>query len=187
MTVLHLLSGPNGSGKSTFAERVLIPATGLPFVNADDIAKEIWPGAEERNSYEAAKLAAKQRKEFLQTQKSFVTETVFSHKSKNELITHAMAAGFLVHLHVTVVPLSLSIARVSERVSKGGHSVPEEKIIGRYERIWPLIAHASSQVDEATFYLNTSGNSPFRVIARYELGEPIFLDWPSWIHHSLRS
>ena len=38
--VLHLLAGPNGAGKSTFYQEILGPATGLPFVNADEIASQ---------------------------------------------------------------------------------------------------------------------------------------------------
>lgn len=45
-----MLAGSNGAGKSTLAERVLIPRTHLPFVNADLIAEDLWPGDRERQS-----------------------------------------------------------------------------------------------------------------------------------------
>ena len=44
--VLHLVAGPNGAGKTTFHDRVLAPATSLPFVNADHLAARHWPGDE---------------------------------------------------------------------------------------------------------------------------------------------
>ena len=36
--VLYLIVGPNGAGKTTLFERVIGPATGLEFVNADRFA-----------------------------------------------------------------------------------------------------------------------------------------------------
>ena len=40
--VLTVLAGSNGAGKSSFYERYLRPL-GLPFVNADEIAKVLRP------------------------------------------------------------------------------------------------------------------------------------------------
>ena len=79
--VLHLLAGPNGSGKTTLARRVLLPATGLPFVNADDIAAQRWPTAQAEHAYEASARAAALREQLLKDRTSFITETVFSHES----------------------------------------------------------------------------------------------------------
>lgn len=53
---LWLLVGGNGSGKSTFYRLYLQPRH-LPFVNADVIARELFPDAPEAHSYEAARLA----------------------------------------------------------------------------------------------------------------------------------
>ena len=54
MPVLHLLVGPNGAGKTTLFERVLSPITHLPFINADVLARQHWPGDEEAHGHEAA-------------------------------------------------------------------------------------------------------------------------------------
>ncbi|WP_244301061.1 AAA family ATPase [Leucobacter insecticola] len=82
MPVIHILAGPNGSGKSTFVDRVLRPATNLPFVNADVIAAERWPDAQATHAYEASRAAAEERTQLLLTKRSFITKTVFSHPSK---------------------------------------------------------------------------------------------------------
>jgi len=162
---LHLIAGPNGAGKSTLYEKVIGPATRLPFVNAD---------AEQRNaSLEAAA--------------SFVAETVFSHPSKLDLVSNAVDRGYLVTLHVVVVPEKLAVARVSSRVAAGGHTVPEEKIRQRYRRLWPLIASAVSLVETAIVYDNSRAARPFRVVAHFERGrattEP---EWPRWTPAPLR-
>ncbi|KQU03860.1 MULTISPECIES: zeta toxin family protein [unclassified Rhodococcus (in: high G+C Gram-positive bacteria)] len=179
--VLHLLAGPNGAGKSTFFARVLAPVTHLPFVNADEIATENWPGDEQAHAYDASRLAAEQRVALLAQAASFVTETVFSHPSKLDLIETANEAGYLVTLHIVAIPVDLAVARVVNRVEIGGHSVPEAKVRERYVRLWPLVRSAIDVVENARVYDNTNASNPFRVIARYDhgrlVGDP---SWPSW-------
>jgi predicted ABC-type ATPase len=179
--VLHVLAGPNGAGKSTLYEMVVGPATHLEFVNADEIAAEQWPADPSGRSYDAASLAADRRTELLGQRRSFVTETVFSHPSKLDLLRAATADGYLVTLHIVMVPEELAVARVTSRVASGGHAVPEEKIRGRYQRLWPLIAEAIGVVDTAVVYDNTRAKAPFRVVATFERGSlASAADWPRW-------
>lgn len=50
---LWILAGGNGSGKSTFY-RTRLASSGLPFVNADILAKQLFPLSPESHSYDAA-------------------------------------------------------------------------------------------------------------------------------------
>lgn len=181
MPVLHLLAGPNGSGKSTYVARILQPVTHLPFVNADVIAAERWPGTQAEHAYEASRAATDERGQLLADGKSFITETVFSHPSKVDLVDEAIARGYLVHLHVILVPVEVAVNRVAERVQDGGHDVPEQKIRERYARLWDLIARARSVADRTEFFDNITAQHPFHRIAEYDhglvMGEP---DWPVW-------
>lgn len=181
MPVLHLLAGPNGSGKTTFFERVLSPVTHLPFINADVIARQQWPGDEEAHGHDASALAEQARNAAIVQRLSFVAETVFSHPSKLALIAQAQGAGYLVTLHVMLVPLALTQVRVQLRHQQGGHSVPSDKVAERYQRLWPLITQAIAQADTATVYDNGSSRTPYRVAARYErgrlLGEALYPAW----------
>lgn len=181
MPLLHLLAGPNGSGKTTFYEHVLKPVTGLPFVNADVIAREQWPGSDRDHSYAAAQIAADRREALIASGQSFIAETVFSHPSKLELIGRAQGAGFLVIVHVILVPLPLSTRRVEARVRHGGHAVPLDKQRERYPRLWPLVAEALRLANEGFAYDNTSAQSPYRVVAHFENGKLIGpANWPAW-------
>lgn len=184
--MLQLLAGPNGAGKSTFVAQVLQPVTHLTFVNADLIAAERWPDAQAEHAYEASRAAADERDRLMAARASFITETIFSHPSKVDLVAEATALGYLVHLHVVLVPESLAVARVAARVAEGGHDVPTEKIRARYVRLWPLIAAARDLADRATFYDNSRAAGPFRVVATYERGrlvqEPA---WPTWTPKAL--
>lgn len=185
--VLHLLAGPNGAGKSTLFENVIGPTTRLEFVNADVIAAQRWPEDPSGQSYDAAMAAAERRTELIEQRRSFVTETVFSHRSKLELLRVVAAAGYLVSLHVLMVPGELAVARVKNRVDVGGHPVPEDKIRGRYHRLWPLVAEAIGVVDNATAYDNSRTKLPFRVVATFERGWLVgAADWPAWTPNRLR-
>lgn len=187
MPVLHLLAGPNGAGKSSYARDVLEPVTHLPFINADVIAAERWPDTQLEHAYDAARIAERQRREFIAEKRSFISETVFSHPSKVQLVTDAASAGFLVTLHIVMVPVDLTVQRVHERVRRGGHAVPEYKIRERYERLWEHVAEAILTADAANLYDNSSARRPFRLSARFELGTVVGSpEWPSWTPDALK-
>jgi predicted ABC-type ATPase len=179
--VLHVLAGPNGAGKSTLVARVVQPTSGLPFINADEIAKLRWPGAEEQHAYDASQAAAQARDEALAAGESFITETVFSHPSKVDLITQAIGAGYDVRLHVIVVREDTAVERVAHRVAYGGHTVPEDKIRERYRRLWSLVVAAVPLVERATFYNNASSRHAFDIVATFVRGRPVGVPaWPLW-------
>ncbi len=179
--VLHLLAGSNGAGKTTYVTRVLQPVTHLRFVNADVIAAERWPDSAQEHAYDASRAAAEERDRLLAERTSFITETVFSHPSKVDLVRQAAGLGYRVHLHVILIPEETSVRRVEFRVGQGGHTVPEDKIRQRYRRLWALVAEARSLAEHATFYDNSRADTPFRVIATYERGQLIGdADWPEW-------
>lgn len=179
--VLLLVAGPDGAGKSTFVERLLQPRTHLPFVNADRIAAEHWPGDELQHAYEASRLAAQERDGMIADARSFISETVFSHPSKLDLIADAQQNGYLVNLHVIMLPTDTAVARVGYRAAHGGHEVPEQKIRERYERLWGLLADARTRADSTRFYDNSRAASPFRLVAEYVAGVPIGAPrWPAW-------
>jgi len=67
---LWILAGGNGAGKSTFYNTQL-KLLNLPFINADILARELYPNAPEANSYSAAKIAEKMRLALLQEGRNF--------------------------------------------------------------------------------------------------------------------
>ncbi|MFB9315548.1 zeta toxin family protein [Nocardioides plantarum] len=180
MPVFHLLAGSNGAGKSTYADDVLIPVTGLPFINADVIAAQTWADPEP-HAYEAAQFAEALRRQSLNLGQSFISETVFSHESKVALVSDASALGYIVNLHVVIVPVGLTVRRVHDRVRLGGHRVDEDKIRGRYERLWDYVAQAIRIADVTEVLDNSNAEEPFRVCAAFTKGVvtgPV--EWPTW-------
>lgn len=187
MPLLHLLVGPNGAGKSSYAQDVLLPDAKLPFVNADVIADLRWPRAQAQHAYQAAQIAEAERRRLIAEGTSFISETVFSHPSKVQLVADAAAAGYLVHLHVLLVSVELSVQRVLERVRRGGHAVPEQKIRDRHARLWDYVGEAIHLADVTEVLDNSSARTPFRLCATYRhgllIGEPSL---PTWAPSALR-
>lgn len=185
--VLHVIAGPNGAGTTTFYDEVLEPATHLQFVNADVIAAQRWPGEEVEHAYEASALAATAREQLKLARRSFATETVFSHPSKVALLADFATAGYLITLHVVLIPENLAVARVVSRVAQGGHQVPEEKVRARFHRLWRYVGDAVKLSDRAHVYDNTRAAEPFRLVASYFGGHPTArTHWPEWTPSELR-
>ena len=167
---LWLLAGGNGAGKSTFYEHFL-KSTGLPFINADILAKQLTDENTEAISYKAAKLAEKLRFSLLQSGTSFCFETVFSHPSKVDFIATAKSLGYeiiLVYIHLQYDELNQ--ARVAQRVNEGGHNVPVDKIISRIPRTIANVKNALPLTDVAIFYDNSSQSQPFLSVAQLNEG-----------------
>jgi predicted ABC-type ATPase len=167
---LWVIAGGNGAGKTTFYN-LYLAKYGIKFVNADFIAKEIDPENPEPLSYHAATLAAKIREDLISQGVSFCFETVFSHESKIDFIARAKANGYeIILVYIHLFDSSLNEARVKQRVSEGGHSVPPEKIHARIPKTIKHIKTALSIVDEARILDNSSRDDPFKQIIVMKAG-----------------
>jgi predicted ABC-type ATPase len=156
MPVLHLIAGPNGAGKSTLYRYLIQPRyPQLPFINADLYEREQLGHVRHavRRSEAARAWADAQREAQLRSGQSFVSETVFSHPSKLELIADARALGFEVALYIVCLdePRRL-LDRVRQRVHEGGHSVPANKILTRYPRTLENLRQAVRGVQLAMLF-----------------------------------
>jgi predicted ABC-type ATPase len=178
---LDVVVGPNGAGKSTFVELILAPLRpGITFVNADVIAAQRWPTDPQAHAYDAAQIAAQTRARLIELGEPFLAETVFSHPSKLDLISGARAARYVVELHVLLVPEELAVQRVSARVASGGHTVPEDKIRSRYQRLWPLVAQAMREADVAHVWDNSRRDGPTEVLLLRAGIADGPCRWPDW-------
>lgn len=171
---LWLLAGGNGAGKSTFYRTRLKPL-GMAFINADILAKQLFQDEAEERSYEAAKLAEKLRLELLNEGRTFCFETVFSHPAKIDFIAKAKTLGYeiiLVYIHLESAELNQ--ARVSQRVSEGGHHVPDEKVISRIPRVMQNIKQTFPLCDASYVLDNSRLDNPYRQIAVIKHGKASF-------------
>ncbi len=153
-----VFAGPNGSGKSTITELLKPP---MDYINADEIKKNI-----KCSDLEAAQLAEKQREEHIEHMNEFCFETVLSTHRNLKLLEKAKEKGYFVRCYyvLTADPM-INVWRVKSRVESGGHDVPEEKIIQRYDRALELIKELVKVCDVCHIYDN-SGRKPFRIFKK---------------------
>ena len=109
------------------------------------------------NSYHASVCADFIRHQLLKAKISFTFETVMSSRDKVEFLKKAQKAGYRTYLYfiATKDPI-INISRVQNRVKKGGHPVPKEKIITRYFRSLKLLNEAVKYSNRAYIFDNSS-------------------------------
>ncbi|MBL4608611.1 MAG: dephospho-CoA kinase [Pseudomonadales bacterium] len=185
---LWMLVGGNGSGKSTFYSTRLAPL-GLPFVNADVIARELFPDSPEQHSYEAARTAEEIRNALLLEGRSFCFETVFSHPSKIDFVARAKTLGYqviLVFIHLQQP--SLNKARVFQRVKQGGHNVPNEKVEQRIPRLLENVKKVIPLCDQVRVLDNSVVENPFQQVAVVRNGQVTehIVPLPDWACYVLQ-
>ncbi|MEZ5705201.1 MAG: zeta toxin family protein [Burkholderiaceae bacterium] len=190
--VFYLLAGPNGAGKSTLYRSAvaqgLIPDR-VPFVNADLYEASSLQHLSDPmlRSQTARAWADEERNRLLSAGQSFVSETVFSHTSKLDLMAAAKRAGFAVVLLVVCVDEpDLLLLRVVQRVEEGGHPVPPERVLSRYPRTVRHLAVAIRRADLAMLYDTSLPTEaviqPPRMVARFRDGRLVWRSnsLPNW-------
>lgn len=153
-----VFAGPNGSGKSTFTELLKPP---MDYINADEIKKSL-----KCSDLEAAQIAESQRESHLKNLEEFCFETVLSTDRNLKLLQRAKEKGYFIRCFYMITCNSkINVLRVRTRVEKGGHDVPEEKIVSRYNRALGLVKELIKVCDICHIYDN-SGEIPFRIFKK---------------------
>jgi len=131
---LWVFAGPNGAGKSTIVDQLV--GARIPIVNPDTVARSLPAGLDDRyRIIQAGRLAICQRNAMLASHIDFGIETTLTGHSELELMRSAIEAGYRVSLvYVGLRDVQLSIGRVRERVSKGGHDVALSDLLRRFDR-----------------------------------------------------
>lgn len=129
-----VIAGCNGAVKSTIAPHLLRDAFGLKdFVNADIIAQGLSAFSPESVSMEAGRLMLKRLKDLANQRKSFSFETTLATRFYAKWLADLQSKGFEFHLvFLWLNSPELACERVRERVSSGGHNIPEDVIYRRY-------------------------------------------------------
>jgi len=168
---LVLLAGPNGAGKSTFYD-VFLSNSPLPFLNADLFAAETGV-----DSLEAARILDATRDRMIEDGLGFITETVFSDPfgHKVDMLRKAANAGYEVTLiYIGVASADLSSHRVDQRIARGGHDVPRDRIASRFKRSLENLRKAIAFVPTVELYDNSSADEPYQHVATFKAGS---LQW----------
>lgn len=141
------------------------------------------------NSYTIALFANFLQDRFLERGESFSQETVFSHPSKIAALKHAHELGYRTYLYfVATQNPSINLNRVAIRVAKGGHNVPADKVIGRYERSLAQVREAIPYLSRAYFFDN--GGSAMKYLGQYSAEDGFAFampdeQLPAWLKRAL--
>jgi predicted ABC-type ATPase len=158
----YIIAGPNGAGKTTFANEFLpIEAECLNFINADLIAQGLSPFQPIKMAVEAGRLMIQHINECVRRNESFAFETTLSGKGYIKKIRDWKAQQYEIIIYYLKVPTAeFAIERVKLRVSQGGHNVPEQDIIRRFERSWINFKQIYKTLADSWIVFDTSGNQP---------------------------
>ena len=134
--VCHVVAGPNGAGKSTFALRYLPDYAGsIEYVNPDLVAQGLSPTDIRLSAIKAGKLTLTRIGELIATGESFGFETTLSGRGHLKLLADAKSRGYGIHLYYLWMPeVAMLPVRIRHRVLDGGHDVPRDDVMRRYER-----------------------------------------------------
>ena len=130
-----IIAGPNGAGKTTFAREFLPREAGLPdFINADLIAQGLSPFAPEQAAIAAGRIMVQMIREKVRRRESFAFETTLSGRNYAKHIPRWRKAGYHVTLFFLSLPsVRMALARVKDRVARGGHNVESAVIRRRFK------------------------------------------------------
>ena len=133
---LYIIAGPNGAGKTTASYNLLPEILHCTnFVNADEIARGLSPFAPETVPVQAGRIMLERIEELLPQRVDFAIETTLATRSYVQLVRRAQALGYKVHLIFFFLENEeQAIQRVAQRVSNGGHNIPEDDIRRRFKR-----------------------------------------------------
>lgn len=162
---LLVVAGPNGSGKSTIMNMIRTDSSweSYIYISPDEVVKEArYSGiADEKFRYESAMVYCQDaRNKIISIGYELVFETVFSTEEKMDFLIMAKSAGYEINvIFVTTADPQINITRVKQRVEDGGHDVPPDKVISRYERSMNYLYPIFEIADYMSVYDNSGKKS----------------------------
>ncbi len=159
MKRILIIAGPNGAGKTTFAKEYLPHEADCPrFVNADLIAAGLSPFDPDAAAMQAGRLMIEEMRRLITLGESFAFETTLSGRGYARQIPKWQRLGYRVELvYVRLRNERLAIARVRERVSRGGHGIPNAVVRRRFRQGWANFNHLYKVIVDTWQLFDNSG------------------------------
>lgn len=183
---LYVIAGANGSGKSTLIDKHRNLIKDIKFVNPDDIAKQIDPSYDGKNTTlmrKAGREAIIQQNGLLKDGKSFGIETTFSGNRELKIMQNAKDQGYQIKLvYICLNKPTYNIKRVEERTRNGGHFVNSETIIRRYNKSISNMDKGIKIADK-TYLVDNSSKKEF-IVAKFQSEKVVSVtkkELPSWV------
>ena len=181
--VFTVIGGPNGTGKSTYTEG--LAARGYPLgevVNPDVIAANL-PGPDATRDARAGRETLRCTRALIASGQTFSRETTLSGSEILRTMRAAKNTGFAVNLFfVGVDSVDVSRGRVRRRVEQGGHGIPEQVQVRRFDRSLDN-AVLAARVADTTVFVN-SMDEQFRSVGMARRGVMVWradMPGPRWL------
>ncbi len=174
MPTLYVLGGANGVGKTTWytigiEDGYINPS--LPFINIDNIQKELG-GYTSGNTIKAEGIARGRMKELISQKVDFLIESNLAKSSDYEWVNRMREQGYQTSLFfLSTENVEINKERVIQRVSEGGHAVPEPIIEQRYRMGLSYLKKEILSFDNVRL-IDTTGSPP-KVMAVLHQGKII--------------
>jgi predicted ABC-type ATPase len=135
--MITVIAGVNGAGKSSIAGANL-RSNGGDYFNPDEVARDLIANTPSMSQQEANgkawKIGYEQLLRAIEEGHDYAFETTLGGNSICQALHDAVDRGQHIRiLYSGLASLELHIQRVKERVSRGGHDIPEAKICDRYK------------------------------------------------------
>lgn len=165
MKTYTIIGGVNGVGKSSFTGVLKERLTDLGIiVDVDKITAEIGG-----NALAGGKAALAKINDCIDKGVSFTQETTLSGRRTEVTAKQVKGLGYHVRLfYIGLDTAAESLARIANRVKRGGHDIPLDDVERRFAGRWEALAAVLPYCDEAEFYDNDNG---FVKVAEYRNGE----------------
>ena len=177
MKIYTIVGGVNGVGKSSFTGVLKERSTDLGvIVDVDKITAELGG-----NALAGGKAALKKIRECIDKGVSFTQETTLSGYKTEATAKQVKELGYYVRLfYVALDTAEESLARIENRVKRGGHNIPHDDVVRRFAGRWEAVSKVLPYCDEAEFYDNDNG---FVKVAEDRNGElrPVGDNRPHWL------
>ena len=177
MRLYTIIGGVNGTGKSSLTGVLKTQTTDLGvIVDVDKITAQIGGSA-----IQGGKLALERIEDCLRRGVSFTQETTLSGHKTELTAARAKERGYTVRLYyVGLDTPEECLARIENRVRRGGHNIREDDVRRRFAGRWEAVAKVLPYCGEARFFDNDNG---FEEVAEYRNGELILKGQkhPQWI------
>jgi predicted ABC-type ATPase len=158
----YIIAGPNGAGKTTFAREFLPSyAQCKNFINADLIAQGLSPFSPESAAFRAGRLMLSEIAGMAERRLDFGFETTLSGRSYMGVIRGLKEREYQIHCFYLWLPnVELALSRIRERVSQGGHDVPEADVRRRFERSARNFFLHYRSLSDSWMHFDNSGQTP---------------------------
>ena len=168
--VLIVIAGPNGSGKTSTTRLVIKHewAEQCVYINPDEIAQSKFGDWNDVNAVrQAVEYCDTWREQLLQERKDFIFETVLSSDGKVDFLKRSKEAGYFIRVFfICTESPTINAARIANRVMEGGHDVPIQKIISRYQKAIINAVKVTEFADRVYFYDNSVDNQDAQILFR---------------------